>query len=121
MVVVDNASRDGSADGLDERYPGVEVVRLPENTGFAAANNLGLRRTTSEFVLLLNADTVVHPGAIEAMVAAAAIEGDIAFLPPTAWRARTALRKEHGGFSGAQVLFDLAEYQVRQGRDGYQS
>ena len=67
IVVVDNASTDGSADAA--RAAGVRVIALDSNVGFAAANNVGIRATQSELVLLLNSDTIVPPGAIDALVA----------------------------------------------------
>ena len=69
VVVIDNASTDGCPDMVRERWPGVRVIDAGANLGFAAANNLGFRATTSELVLLLNGDTVVPPGAIDCLVA----------------------------------------------------
>jgi GT2 family glycosyltransferase len=57
IIVVDNASRDGSADFLESRHPDVTVIRNPENSGFARGNNLGVARATGRNVLLLNTDT----------------------------------------------------------------
>src|SRR5437588_561189 len=56
VIVVDNASSDGSADRL--HFPGIPLVliRNDQNRGFAAACNQGIRRSTAEFVLLLNPD-----------------------------------------------------------------
>ncbi len=70
IVVVDNASRDGSAALVREQYPDVRLIEPGDNLGFAKANNLGIRATTSELVLLLNSDTVVPPHAIDRLVAA---------------------------------------------------
>jgi len=70
IVVVDNQSRDGSAALVRERWPRVRVVDAGANLGFARANNLGIRATASELVLLLNSDTIVPSGAIDALVAA---------------------------------------------------
>ena len=67
IVVVDNASRDGSADRIEAEFPRVELVRAGRNLGFGAANNLAFGRCRGEFVLLLNTDTLVRPGAIDAM------------------------------------------------------
>jgi N-acetylglucosaminyl-diphospho-decaprenol L-rhamnosyltransferase len=67
IVVIDNASRDGSADAA-ARHPQVRVIRLDTNVGFARANNLGFRQTHSELVLLLNSDTLAPPGAIDRLV-----------------------------------------------------
>jgi N-acetylglucosaminyl-diphospho-decaprenol L-rhamnosyltransferase len=69
IVVVDNASTDGSADMVAGTFPSVRLIRSPENLGFARGNNLALRRETSEMILLLNPDTIVPPAAIDTLVA----------------------------------------------------
>jgi GT2 family glycosyltransferase len=68
IVVVDDASTDGSADAVALAFPRVVLVRNPENRGFAAAVNAGVARATREFVLLLNADARVEEGALESML-----------------------------------------------------
>jgi GT2 family glycosyltransferase len=68
IVVVDNASSDGSVDAA-RAVPGVTVIPLDRNVGFAAANNVAIRATSSELILLLNSDTIVPAGAIDALVA----------------------------------------------------
>ncbi len=50
---------DGSVDAVRSQWPGVRVIALDRNIGFAAANNKGIRETASELVLLLNSDTIV--------------------------------------------------------------
>ena len=70
IVLVDNASRDGSADLARERYPEVQVVDLDHNAGFCAANNLGIKLTTSPFVLVLNPDTRLDPQFLEQLLPA---------------------------------------------------
>jgi len=69
IVVVDNASEDGSADAA-RAVTGVTVMPLERNVGFAAANNVAIRATQSELILLLNSDTIVPAGAIDGLVAA---------------------------------------------------
>ncbi|MGH3093437.1 MAG: glycosyltransferase family 2 protein [Gaiellaceae bacterium] len=72
VIVVDNASSDGSADGLEERHPHLELVRVPENRGFAAANNIGVRIAEGcDWVALLNPDAFPEPGWLEALARAA--------------------------------------------------
>jgi GT2 family glycosyltransferase len=71
-IVVDNGSTDGSVELLRGR--GIEPVVLPENRGFAVAVDLGAERARAPFVLPLNADTELEPGAVAALVAA--LEGD---------------------------------------------
>ena len=72
--VVDNASSDGSAEAIAERFPGLYLIRSEENLGFAKGTNLALAHIAQEvsppaFVLFLNPDTLVQPGALGAMVA----------------------------------------------------
>jgi N-acetylglucosaminyl-diphospho-decaprenol L-rhamnosyltransferase len=67
-LVVDNASTDGSAPMVQERFPWVEVIANAENVGFARANNQGIQSSSGRYVVLLNSDTEVHPGALEALV-----------------------------------------------------
>lgn len=68
IVVVDNASTDGSAD-IAREQTGVRVIDLPSNVGFSAGNNAGIRASGGELILLLNSDTLVGDGAIDALVA----------------------------------------------------
>ena len=70
VVVVDNASSDGSAAAVRAEWPHVRVIELPVNVGFARANNDGIRSTTSNLILLLNSDTIVPAGAIDRLVQA---------------------------------------------------
>ncbi len=65
VIVADDASTDGTAEWLDERYSWVRVVRLEANAGFCAAANSGIAAALGPFVQLLNNDTEVCPGWIE--------------------------------------------------------
>ena len=69
VIVVDNDSGDGTTELIRDRFPDVDLVASDENLGFAVAVNLAARRAKGAFLLLLNPDTVVHPGAIDALVA----------------------------------------------------
>ena len=68
VVVVDNASRDGSAERGIERHSGVRLIRNEENRGFARAANQGIAATTAPFVLLLNPDAEIIGGTLESLV-----------------------------------------------------
>jgi hypothetical protein len=68
IVVVDNASPDGSAAAVRAAWPKVQVIDAGSNVGYARANNLGIRATSSQFILLLNSDTTVPRGAIDALI-----------------------------------------------------
>lgn len=81
-VVVDNASTDGTAAMVRERWPSVQLIEAGANVGFARGNNLGIRATTSEFVLLLNPDTIVPPGSIQSLVRGLAAQPEAAAAGP---------------------------------------
>lgn len=74
IVVVDNASTDGTADAVRARYPGVDVIVNGMNVRFAGGNNVGIEHALehgAEYVLLLNNDTKVHSGFLAHLVTAA--------------------------------------------------
>ena len=81
IVVVDNASTDGSA-GAARGRPGVHVIENRSNVGFAKANNIGIRATASEFILLLNSDTIVPLDAIDRLVDLLRRRPDAAIIGP---------------------------------------
>lgn len=68
VLVVDNGSADGTVEAVREGFPWAELIALPENLGFAAGNNVGLRRAKGRHAVLLNSDTVVFRDALEACV-----------------------------------------------------
>lgn len=73
IIVVDNHSADGSVDYLEKRYPQmlypmVRFVRSAHNLGFARANNIAIRQSRGEYVLLLNPDTIVGEDTLKASV-----------------------------------------------------
>jgi GT2 family glycosyltransferase len=94
VIVVDNASRDGSPDMLRSQFPRVELIASEQNLGFARGNNLGLRslgfrddslpRAPSPLLpascLLLNPDTEVRPGAIKTLLDAMESRPDVAVI-----------------------------------------
>ena len=83
VTLVDNASGDGVAGQAESSFPAIDVVEMEDNVGFSAAVNRGLAGVSEPFVLLLNTDTVLAPGALAAM--AAALEkggGDCAGVAP---------------------------------------
>ncbi len=61
VIIVDNGSKDGSVEFLQENYPQVRLLTFENNTGFSPAVNRGIRESKGEFVALLNNDTVVDP------------------------------------------------------------
>jgi GT2 family glycosyltransferase len=68
VLVVDNASTDGSADYIHAHFPPVRVVRSATNLGYAAGNNLGVRESAGRILVFLNPDTVVEPGWLDPLI-----------------------------------------------------
>lgn len=72
VVVVDNASEDGSPAAIEARFGAqVRLLRSPRNVGWGAGNNLGIRASQAPYVVLLNSDAVAEPGCVRELVAAA--------------------------------------------------
>jgi GT2 family glycosyltransferase len=80
LLVVDNGSADGSVDYLERE--GIRHLSLPRNVGFAAAVNLGARRISAPFVLVLNADTELEPGCIGRLADALATDPSLGGVQP---------------------------------------
>jgi N-acetylglucosaminyl-diphospho-decaprenol L-rhamnosyltransferase len=93
IVVVDNASTDGSQAMIRRRFPHVRLIANTENVGFARANNQGVEASNSRYALLLNSDTLVIPGALQALV-------------------RLADTKPRAGIVGAQLLNPDSSFQA---------
>ena len=70
IVLVDNGSDDDSLDFVKTNYPEVRNIAFPENLGFAKANNVAIKSLKTEYVALLNPDTVPHPGWLENLLKA---------------------------------------------------
>ncbi len=104
LVVVDNASTDATPVYLQERWPGVRVIEAGGNLGFAGGNNVGIRKTSGELVLMLNPDTVVDPGAIDRLVTTLESHGQAAIAGP-----RIESPDGHAELSFGRMISPLAE------------
>ena len=85
VLVLDNGSTDGSVAAIRERFPGVDVMELAENRGYAGNNNVGVRAalaTGTDWVFVLNEDTIVAPDCVEALVAVAAADHRVGVVGP---------------------------------------
>ena len=105
VIVVDNASEDGSADAVAAEFPTVELIRNERNLGYAGGMNTGIRvalERGADAVLLLNNDVEVEPGAIAALAAAADGAGAVcpvivfAHDPATVWYAGASFDPSRG-------------------------
>jgi N-acetylglucosaminyl-diphospho-decaprenol L-rhamnosyltransferase len=97
IVVVDNGSSDGTVAFVRERFPEVGVVEQ-ENRGLAAGWNAGIARTSSRYVLLLNADAWLHAGALDALVRCADEHPSAAVVGPRLLNTDGTLQRSVRGF-----------------------
>ena len=82
VIIVDNASTDGSPDMVSSEFPEFTVIRNKENLGFAAANNIGIQRAVAGFVMLLNPDTELCPGTVARMSSFAREHPNVGIIGP---------------------------------------
>lgn len=68
IIVVDNASTDGSTEMVEKDFSWVELIVNKKNVGFAAGNNIGIKKSRGRYVLFLNSDTIVQPETFKTMV-----------------------------------------------------
>jgi hypothetical protein len=64
IIVVDNASTDGSPEAIENKYPDVHLIRNDRNDGFAKGNNIGIRESKGRYICLINSDVKVLPGCL---------------------------------------------------------
>ena len=82
VIVVDNASRDGSPEYIKKTFPTAILIRNSQNLGFAAANNQGIKVSKGHYIFLLNSDTIVLDGAIDCLVAYLDTHPEIGIVGP---------------------------------------
>jgi N-acetylglucosaminyl-diphospho-decaprenol L-rhamnosyltransferase len=68
VIVLDNASSDGSAEMVEQEFPETRLIRSQENLGFARGNNQAATQASGEYLLLLNSDARLQPGALEELL-----------------------------------------------------
>ncbi len=98
VFVVDNASRDGSAAMVAERFAEVRLIENDDNVGFARANNQALAVATGEQLFLLNSDAIVRPGCIEALVGCLEREPEVGLVGPALFNADGTRQPSWGDF-----------------------
>jgi GT2 family glycosyltransferase len=104
VLVVDNASADGSAAMVSQQFPNVQVILNGSNCGFAKANNQGIKVSRGRHVLLLNPDTVVFPGALEEMVAFLDGNPGVGAVGPRMIGSRGETQESFSRFPGLRLL-----------------
>ena len=115
VVVVDNASPDGTAAAVRQGWPAIRVIDAGANVGFARGSNIGIRQTAGALVLLLNPDATVRPGAIDAMVALLEAAPDAAVVGPRLVDARGRPELSFGAMIGP--VAELRQKALVRGRE----
>jgi hypothetical protein len=110
VVVVDNNSTDQSIDMVAREFPWVRLIANSQNVGFSRANNTACWQSNSDFVFLLNPDTVVHPGAVRKLVDFARAHPEVGAVGPKLYSTDGSVQYEGGvEFPGIWNVFcDLA-------------
>jgi GT2 family glycosyltransferase len=104
IIVVDNASSDGTPELVRDSYPEVTLIRNAENLGFAKGNNVGIRKSTGSYIFLINPDVIVLDGCIERMLSYMAENPRIGMLGP---RMLGADGKPYRSYMAAPTLWRL--------------
>lgn len=82
VIVVDNASNDGTAEMLRAEFPSVRLIQSDRNRGYAGGNNLGIRAASGKYIMVMNPDILVWPQSIEKLVTFMDTHTDVGIAGP---------------------------------------
>jgi GT2 family glycosyltransferase len=105
IIVVDNASGDGSPELLEKEFKDITVIKNRENLGFARANNQALKPANGKYILLLNSDTILKEGTVDVLLDFIAKNPDAAAVGPKVLNPDESLQNK--GFLFPSVMFSL--------------
>ncbi|MFH1862516.1 MAG: glycosyltransferase family 2 protein, partial [bacterium] len=114
VLLVDNASADGSREMIAAEFPQVQQIRLTENLGYAGGCNVGIRAAHGKYVLLLNDDTILDANAIGELVTAIEKDPQIAGVQPKLLNIKDPTLFDYAGACGG--LIDIYGYPFAFGR-----
>jgi N-acetylglucosaminyl-diphospho-decaprenol L-rhamnosyltransferase len=108
MLVIDNASADGTVEAVRERFPNVLISSQSQNLGFAAATNIGIEQSRAPAVLILNPDTELKPGALGELLRALDAAAHIGMTAPALLNPDQSFQTAGFKFPGlVQTMLDL--------------
>ncbi|MBD2508070.1 glycosyltransferase family 2 protein [Nostoc muscorum FACHB-395] len=116
IILVDNASSDGSAELVEANYPQIRLVKQLENRGFGAGNNAGAKLASGEFLFLLNTDTVLNSNIIPPLIELMQADPQVGIIGPKLLNPDGSLQ-----ISVSPALGIKGEYQARQLHKAYQN
>ena len=105
IIVVDNASTDGSCEAIESTYPEVRLIRNDQNLGFAVANNRAFEIAKGEHILLLNNDTIVPPGSVDKLLAVLDQDASVGVVAPKLVYPDGSLQMSYGPMPSIFVSF----------------
>ncbi|MBL7739904.1 MAG: glycosyltransferase family 2 protein [Chitinophagaceae bacterium] len=114
IIVIDNASSDGSAAFLQSHYPGIQLIQLPANKGYAGGYNEGLQHVTADYFILLNTDVEVTHGFIEPLVHLLSDKPEAGICQPKIISLENRHQFEYAGAAGG--FMDKYGYTFARGR-----
>jgi len=113
IIVIDNASTDGSISMVKCEFPKITLLENKENLGFGKANNQGMRIAGGKYIMLLNSDTIVKPTAINKMVEFMEKHPDIGLLGPRLLNDDSSIQPSVSTFPNLWYVF-LRMFRLRQ-------
>ncbi len=113
-LLIDNGSTDGSQQMVREKYPQVTLVQNEQNLGYAGGCNQGIRMAKTEYVLLLNNDTVMPPNFLQEMLAALERDPQAAMVQPKILSIQNKKHFDYSGAAGGEL--DVFGYPFARGR-----
>ncbi len=114
VLLIDNGSTDGSQDMVRSEFPWVELIQNEENKGYAGACNQGIEMADTEYVLLLNNDTVAPPNFLEEMVKTLESDRQAAMVQPKILSIQDHQFFDYSGGAGGEM--DILGYPFARGR-----
>jgi GT2 family glycosyltransferase len=105
VIVVDNASSDGSADAVASSYPGVRLIRNTENLGFAKANNIGVAASRGRYLCFVNSDVKVLPHCVTRLVDFCEAQPNVGMAGPRVIGGDGKLQRSCRGFPNVWNMF----------------
>jgi len=100
VAVIDNGSSDGSVEWIEQAFPGVLMIQLPENKGYAGGYNEGLKSIATPFIVLLNNDVEVTPGWLDGPIKIFESQSDVSAVQPKILNCTNRKKFDYAGAAG---------------------
>lgn len=101
-IIVDNASTDNSILIIEQKFPLAELIKLPVNSGFGQANNIGIKKADeqgADYIFLMNQDVYIEPNTIDCLISSAQLNPDFGIVSPM-----------HLNGNGSELDFSFSNY-----------